>query len=175
MSAYAFSLIMDRELIININKPCQLEEHFEPNEINWSIKQIENYSRLSKYKMFIDYNGDFVRNNLKKVNFLNYKSNKDIILFRTGFNLVKYLTLNSNHHEKIKSLGYSLDTFNLEFLFHSWYRRLFKFNKKLLTKSTGYQHQICSSAFFFYFSPLNLILHSVIDVVNYFYLHQGIF
>ena len=130
MSAYAISLLMDRQLLIKIT-PCELSKYLEPNEIDWSIDHIPNYENLTKETFYISYNDRFVKNGLKNINFLNFKNQTNVILYRDGFNLIKHLTLNSNHHEKIKSLGYSLNTFNIEQLFYDAYRKLFKFNKNL--------------------------------------------
>ena len=47
------------------------------------------------------------------------------------FNLIKQLTLNVQHHEKIKSLDYTVNTFNIETMFHNAYKILFKFNKQM--------------------------------------------
>ncbi len=131
MSAYAMGLLMDRKLIIKIKKPCLLEKYLMPNEIDWSFDHIPNYQNLSKDTLYISYNDGFVRDDLKNINFLNFKNNTNAILYRDGFNLIRHLTLNRNHHEKIKSLGYSVKTFNIENMFFDIYKKLFKFNENL--------------------------------------------
>ena len=66
MSAYAMGLLMDRKLIIKMQKPCSLKKHLIPNEIDWSFDHIPNYQNLSKDSLYIFYNASFVRNDLKK-------------------------------------------------------------------------------------------------------------
>ena len=124
-------LLMDRKLIIKMQKPCDLENYLIPNEIDWSFDHIPNYQNLSKDSLYIFYKASFVRNDLKNINFLNFKNNTNAILYRDGLNLIKHLTLNRNHHEKIKSLGYSMKTFNIENMFFDIYKKLFKFNENL--------------------------------------------
>ena len=43
---------------------------------------------------------------------LKYFFSLDVIQIRTGYNLIKHLTLNKQHHAKLKSFGYSLENFN---------------------------------------------------------------
>lgn len=123
---------MDRRLIIDVPTPCRLEESLEPNQVNWLMSSIaSNYTLLTKYYYYINYNDNFIRNTLKKKNLLTFKRHKDVILVRTGFNLIRHLALNPEHHAKIKELGYSVETFNLENVFHDWYNKLFKFKGHL--------------------------------------------
>jgi len=131
MTAYAMSLLMDRRFIIDVSTPCRLEEAFEPNEVNWLFSSLpSNYSHLSKYRYYIEYSIFYV-NILSKKNFLKFKQNTDVILVRTGYDLLRNLANNPKHHAKIKSLGYSIDTFNIESLFYVWFRKLFKFKPYL--------------------------------------------
>jgi hypothetical protein len=37
--------------------------------------------------------------------------------------LIKHLTINKNHHEKIKQLGYSLNEFTIENMIDKWYNK----------------------------------------------------
>ncbi len=150
MSAYALALIMDRHLIIDLPTPCRLEYSLQPNEVNWLLSNIEsNYSHLTKYHFYINYNDNLI---LEK-NFLKFKRHKDVIIVRTGLNLIRHLTLNPEHHTKIKSLGYSVDTFNLENVFYDWYKKLFKFKAHLepiyqnmlkISKPTNQTKLICA-------------------------------
>ena len=97
MTAYALALLMDRQLIIDLPMPCRLEETLEPNKVNWLFSSIaSNYFRLPKYNFNIDYNENLI---LKK-NFLKFKRHKDVIIVRTGLNLIRHLTLNPDHYAK---------------------------------------------------------------------------
>jgi len=141
---------MDRRLLIDLPTPCRLEETLEPNEVNWLFSNIASYYfRLTKYNFHIDYNDNLI---LEK-NFLKFKRHKDVIIVRTGLNLIRHLTLNPEHHTKIKSLGYSVDTFNLENVFYDWYKKLFKFKAHLepiyqnmlkISKPTNQTKLICA-------------------------------
>lgn len=57
---------------------------------------------------------------LPSIDLTEYYKHIDIILIKTGFNLIKHLTLNKKHHEKIKSIGCSIETFNIESLCFEW-------------------------------------------------------
>ena len=103
-----------------------------PNEVDWRLENILNtYPHLSKHELNIEYDSKFLRNEFKKINFLKYKQHADIISIKNGFNFIKHLTSNPKHHARIKLLGYSLETFNLESVIHEWYAKLFKLNPRL--------------------------------------------
>ncbi len=124
---------MDRKLIISVSKPCKLEKYLLPNELDWTFN-ISNYNNLKKHELNIGYDNHFVRYKLPSIDFTDYYKHTDIILIKTGFNLIKHLTLNKKHHEKIKSIGYSIETFNIESLYFEWMIKLFKFSDKLQIK-----------------------------------------
>jgi len=123
---------MNRQLIIRLETPCKLSNHLVPNEINWSFNESYfNNQELSKHNFYPYFDFDFVQHKFKRINFIEYHKNKDIIYYRSSLNLIRHLTLNPKHHAKIRSLGYSLENFNLESRFHEWYEKLFKFNDYL--------------------------------------------
>ncbi len=137
MSTYAISLLTDRKLIIRIKKTCDISKYLLPNEIDWNINlhQLENYHQLTTHNLFIYYNEDFIKNELKYINFVNYETNKDVIVIRTGFNLLPYLAANPEHRLKLSQLGFNnVKAFTIEKLFYKWYKKLFKFNRNLQTK-----------------------------------------
>lgn len=131
MTTYALSLLTDRKFLIKIDKPCKLELFLEPNEFNWSYDILDKNQSLSTYKLFIYRDYDFVTGSFLKTNFLNFSTDVDLIIVRVGLNLVKHLTLNKLHHEKILQLGYKIEDFNLEKQLYGWYKKLFKFNSYL--------------------------------------------
>jgi len=133
MTAYALSLLTKRKFLINLSKPCQLERSLEPVEFNWTVSSVPDFEKLTKHHMDIRWYFDYVRDHLLKINLLEYKKEIDIIKITTGMNLVKHFTLNKNHHERLKELGFSIQTFNLENYFYEWYNKLFKWNSKLGT------------------------------------------
>jgi len=133
MSAYAIALLSDRHLVIKIKKTCDISKYLLPNEIDWNIN-LKNLN-LSRHNLLINYNEIFIQYELKHINFTNYEMMKDVIVFRTGFNLMPYLAANPAHHTKLKQLGFNNSKdFRLENVFHEWYSKLFKFNKNLQLK-----------------------------------------
>lgn len=130
MSAYAIALLTNRKLVIKMDKSCKLENYYEPNEIDWRFN-LENYSNMTKYEFYIFYNLDYIKNQFVKINFLNFETNTDILVIRTGLQLIKHLTINKKHHQKIKSLGFEVSKFNIEYLYKDWYNKLFKLKQTL--------------------------------------------
>lgn len=128
MTTYAISLLTNRHFVINLSKPCQLENIFEPNVIDWKLKTIPDYNDLSKHYLNID-NFNFVKNSFMGINFINYYFYTDVIVVTTGLNLIQHLSINIKHHERLKQLGFEINKFNLESQFNNWYKKVFKLNK----------------------------------------------
>ena len=133
MFAYAISLLSDRKLLVNVTTPCNLENFLQPNEINWLLN-VPNFDNLTRKILPLDWRGEMNESGLRRINFLNYESKTDIIVVKTGLNLIKHLTVNKKHHEKLNQLGYSIDNFNIEYLVEKWYKKLFKFSPALELK-----------------------------------------
>ena len=131
MTAYALSLLTKRKLLIDYSKPCRLEQSLEPNEVDWRVHSVPDFEKLSRRHLDLKWKFDFVRDKFLKINFLKYYKNYDLIKISTGMNLVKHLAFNKNHHKRLKELGFSIETFNLENYFYEWYNKLFKWNKLL--------------------------------------------
>jgi hypothetical protein len=121
-------LITDRILVINVTVPCKLSNFLIPNEIKW-LQDIPNLNNLSKLMIPINWRGKVIDSGFSKINFLNYT--QDIIVIKTGMQLIKHLTINNNHQIKLKQLGFKIDDFNIEHLIYNWYNRLFKFEENM--------------------------------------------
>jgi len=132
--AYALSLLSDRHLLIRMTVPCNIEEFLLPNKVDWLIKNVHDLDKLSKHNIPIDelWNGKLNESKLTQIDFLTYNSEIDVLIIKTGLNLIKHLTINPKHHFKIKNqFGYSLNEFNIEHLVHKWFNHLFKFTDQL--------------------------------------------
>lgn len=125
---YAISLLTDRILVINVTVPCKLSNFLIPNEIKW-LQDIPNLDNLSKLIVPINWQGKIKRSGISKINFMKFKH--DVIVIKTGMQLIKHLTINRNHQIKLKQLGFRIDDFNIENLIYIWYKKLFKFNGNL--------------------------------------------
>jgi len=134
MTAYTLSILTKRKLLINFSKPCQLEKSLEPNVLNWSVHSVPNFEKLTVHHLDLKTDFGYVRDELLKINFLEYYKNIDIIKVSTGMNLVKHLAFNKNHHERLNELGFSNENFNLENNLNDWYHTLFKWSKPLEIK-----------------------------------------
>lgn len=147
MTAYAISLLTNRSFIIDLSKPCNLQDIIIPNEVEWTLSSLPKKEGFTKHHLLLHWDFDFVRNHLMKINFLKYYNQKNVIVVRTGLNLVQHLSVNRKHHKKIKSLGYAVEKFNIENLLFQWYRNLFKFKEdfqehfnKVLKKAKPNKH-----------------------------------
>lgn len=133
MTAYALSLLTDRKLLIKINKPCKLEKSFLPNEIDWRTNYT-NFNGMSQFNYHINWDFNYLKTQFFNINFNNFFTEVDVIILRTGLDLIKLLTDNRNHHDKIQQLGYMVQNFNFEHVFYDWFHKLFKLNEYLDNK-----------------------------------------
>ena len=104
-----------------------------PNIIKWH-RDTSRIKQLTRYDLIIDYNANYVKDEFLKTNFLDFHRDKDLIVVRTGFDLVRHLSVIKAHHTKINQLGYAVNEFNSENLFLKWYSDLFKLNSNLRVK-----------------------------------------
>jgi hypothetical protein len=150
ISTFAIAKLSERNLLININKPCNLTYFLLPNKIDWS-RSVEdlilknklpgNYSRV-EIEYFAKPDGLFKEYKIEDIEYFifNY-SEIDVIYFRT-YN-VQWLwgTQVSSKSEnaffsprisqKIKDLGLSQLDFHMYRKFKDWFDQLFKLTPKL--------------------------------------------
>ncbi len=134
-------MITDRILVINVTVPCKLSNFLIPNEIKW-LQDIPNLNNLSKLIIPINWQGKIKRSGISKINFMKLKH--DIIVIKTGMQLIKHLTINKNHQIKLKQLGFKIDDFNIEHLIYAKRRHksLFsEFIKRRIVQREIYLHR----------------------------------
>jgi hypothetical protein len=133
LTVYAISLLTDRTFIIKneLSKNCFLQKFLLPNEINWLNNVTDIYNNLTRNYIEFSWYGKIKDSHFSQINFLEYYEDTDILTASTGMQLIKHLTINKNHHEKIKQLGYSLNEFTIENMIDKWYNKLFKLNNNL--------------------------------------------
>ena len=136
LTVYAISLLTDRTFLIRneLSKNCLIQNFLLPSEINWLHNVKDPYNNLTKVSIEFDWSGKIKESRFSQINFLEYYENADILTASSGMQLIKHLTVNKNHHAKIKQLGYSLDEFTIENVIDKWYNKLFKLNNNLNNK-----------------------------------------
>ena len=129
-SAYWWAILTDRQLIIQITKPCPLTEIFEPNEIKWNMqitKEI-NYTEV----LLSNINEQNFKRSLITTNLSAFYSEFTTIILKTNRNYAASFAKNKFLTEKLKLLGYlDQSKIDLQFSINSIYKKLFKFKPKL--------------------------------------------
>lgn len=131
MSAYAWSLITNRTLLVNIIRPCKLTEHLVPNQIEWyDEKRVQSYFWKKIWKI------DNLEYRLRLSNFTLNDFNLDYkyISIKNNLDWLEPLSKNKNLHARLVQLGYEPNKFKLQYVFKDWYRKLFKLHPRLQTK-----------------------------------------
>jgi len=142
MSAYAWSLISGRKLIIHITKPCQLTYFYIPNEIEWNkdidgilkIKNIKNKSSQFKLWQWGDIKYELSDYEYEKFN----PNNSDFVFLRNNIDWLDPFSKNKHIRQRIIQLGFNPDEFKMQFLFKDWFNKLFKLNPILDKKYKYY-------------------------------------
>jgi len=146
MSAYAWSLIADRQLIIHINKPCQLTYFYQPNQIDWNqdyekllaLKNIKNKS--TQFKL-LQWGG--IKYEMSDYKYSQFDPiNSDFVFIRNNIDWLDPFSKNKNIHARLIQLGFNPNEFKMQFIFHDWFNKLFKLNSKLNSKYKYYLNLI---------------------------------
>ena len=132
MSAYALSLLTDREFLIKITYPCAIENYLIPNEINWNADLLA--SKSSYLNMFIGWDIDKLIHFGQINDFNRVWGNVDVVFIKNQLDFIRLLSTNTNYHSKINKLGYEIAEFNIESVFQKWYNKLFKLSPNLESK-----------------------------------------
>ena len=135
MTAYALSLLTNRQFLINITVPCNFSKLFIPNKVNWLLSEY-NLNKMSTRKIYCinhrNYSSADCITNKTFILIVNKTFNEDILILSTNLNLIAYFAL--NFKENILNIGYSIEAFRFENLVHKWYNELFKLEPKMQKK-----------------------------------------
>ena len=136
MTSYAISLLAQRQLIINIEQPCNFTQLFVPNQVNWLMSQ-HSISENSTVRRIRCMDRIELGNCLKKfayINESNLELSTDILIINTNYQWISYFAHNKHFGSNIIKLGYKPQGFHLSLLFHEWFNKLFKLSPNLFTK-----------------------------------------
>jgi hypothetical protein len=130
MGLYGLSLLTKRQFLIDITAPCNFSHLFMPNQVNWLPSQY-NLSGLNITRYDCMRPRKNLDNCLEQLNYINETNTAlttDILVLNTNYDWLSYFSRNKNLEKQILNLGLfnSTSEFQLPFLFHSWYGKLFK-------------------------------------------------
>lgn len=139
MSVYAWSLITNRQFRIYTTHPCKLEKLVIPNQVNWNSKLTKNGEDIQDLENFTSYYQNSLddqefRQKLFNLDINNFKTEKDLITFKTNFDWMNQLSNNKYISKRIAELGFEPSKFRLYYLFKEWYNRMFKLSPELEEK-----------------------------------------
>ncbi len=131
LTVYALSLLTNRTFLIKneLSKNCYIQNYLLPNKFDWLPNNKLKYRKTQQVPF--KWKGLINESEFTKINFLKSYTQIDLLKASTYMNLIKHLTINPDHHERIKQLGFTIDTFNLESLIHKFYTHLFKLSPEL--------------------------------------------
>jgi hypothetical protein len=131
LSSYAFALLTDRQFSLKITHPCNLDQIFIPNKIDYK-QNVKINETNQVYLHLIDVN-EF-REKANEINLLDFHKDKEIIRVKTNNILINKFSENNYLKKKIVQLGFQPDSFKFRLLFSKWYNDLFKWAPKLKQK-----------------------------------------
>ena len=133
MSLYALSLLTDRQLIIDIDNPCDFEQIYLPNLVNWRPNQLLNVKKPKR----IYFNCHNWPTCVKKFN-PNHSdassifSNDIIVITGPNYDWLEYFASNAHFRNVTQKLG--ITDFRLAKVFRDWFDQLFKLSDSLQAK-----------------------------------------
>jgi hypothetical protein len=136
MTAYAISLLSQRQLIINIEQPCNFTQLFVPNQVNWLMSQ-HSINENSTVRRIRCMDRIELGNCLKKfayINESNLELSTTVLIINTNYQWISYFAHNKHFESNIIKLGYKPQGFHLSLLFHEWFNKLFKLSPNLSSK-----------------------------------------
>lgn len=149
LSAYAWSLLTERQFRIHVTQPCNLEAMLKPNKIYWNAPMTRNGGQgLQLHPNFSHVYLNKVDNfefssKLKDLDIANFKSDKDLIVFTNNRDWFEAFSANKLLTERLAQLGYPDQAkFKLFYLFRDWYGDLFRLSPQLQSKYDAYLGKI---------------------------------
>ena len=132
MSLYALSLFTQRQLLIEIQKPCNFIQMMVPNRVNWNPEDYKLDGKSMHMKCMenqdcITYFDDIIESSENQLS-------NDILSFNVNLDWLTYFSKNPKYKTRIEKLGYSPERFQLVHLFKEWYNTLFKFSPDFQSK-----------------------------------------
>ena len=132
MSAYALSLLTNRQLVIDIQKPCNFLELLEPNAVDWNPWSYDLNGLKNSELTCIDELTCTQR--FDNANPSQFEAENDIITIRLNNDWLNYFSRAKHFKKSIKKLGYEPDKFKLVYVMHDWYNKLFRLSPALSRK-----------------------------------------
>jgi hypothetical protein len=123
MSSYALAQLTNRQLIIDITKPCNFLELLEPNQVNWNIRAHQLDGTRSNI-WCID--NQQCAKRFDNADPSNFEPENDIIVIQLNNDWLAHLSQSKNFEKPIRDLGYTPENFKLIYRMHEWYNKLFK-------------------------------------------------
>ena len=147
MHAYALSLLTQRQLIVDMNEPCNFSKIFAPNKVNWLPSQ-HNFSKQTYIRLnclSIKTRKACAYENVKRLG-------EDLVYFRSTDHAADIFYDEENSETKrllkkiekdILNIGVvkRIQDFTLKNLFHIWYKDLFRLEASLETKYNHIKQQ----------------------------------
>ena len=91
MSVYAWSILTNRQFVINMTFPCQLSHMLVPNKIDWRPLHLQSSLANLTIKSVRLIDDKKFQKNLPKLNVSEYEKNADVLVFRTNVDFLKPL------------------------------------------------------------------------------------
>lgn len=123
MSAYVWSILTNRTLLIRINRPCNMATLLEPNLIDWNRNV--NIDRSQTAEMF-KYGDDAFKQRLASIDLTLLKQTKRLIVLHTNRNYAETIGKNPLYRRQLEMNGLDADRLDLPYTFERFYHRLFK-------------------------------------------------
>lgn len=135
VSAYLWALIANRTFLIRIDRPCEFDQLYEPNNfaIDWNGRRNETFERYDMIEINVD---NSFKSRFHKLNFTLLYQKKKLIVLKSNRNLAESIskTIHSSIRARVKKLGFDPQKLDIPYTFKHIYNFLFKLTPHLNLK-----------------------------------------
>jgi hypothetical protein len=143
-SAFLWSILTNRTLLIQATDPCPLQDSLDSNIIPWYQRLNETLGKVDRQELTsvrIEFdnsettgiweNGVKIQTNIESFDFVNSNVDKDVIIFKANIDITGLLFRNPAFEEPIRKSGIKKHEIKLPHSFHNIYNMLFKLKPRL--------------------------------------------
>lgn len=133
VSAYLWAIITNRTFLLRIDRPCEFDQLYEPNKINWNGRRGVTFEKYETIELDAD---NSFKSRFYRLNFTLLYQKRKLIVLKSNRNLAESIskTIHPNIRERVEKLGFDPKKLDMPYTFKHIYNFLFKLTPHLNKK-----------------------------------------
>ena len=131
VTAYLWALITNRTFLIRIDRPCEFDQLYLPNQVDWNGRR--DLAFFDRVEITVD---NAFKQRFAHVNFTLMQQKRKLIILKSNRNLAESIANNKhlNIYKRVKELGFEPEKVDMPYSFRYFYNHLFKLTPHLSAK-----------------------------------------